>query len=429
MRMTLAILLWCAAGQVAQANAVLLLCERLLDSAGGRILDDRAVLVTGNVVEATGTLAEIEAASPDLTGVARYALPTCLPGLVDLHVHLRNENSPDNTLKRFVRSEADHALYAAHYARLTLLAGFTTVRDMGDSSYETVSLRNAITEGIAVGPRIYTVGKSIATTGGHADPTNGYRRDLMGEPGPAQGVIEGPIEAREAVRYRYKVGTDAIKITATGGVLSLASSGENPQFTQAELDELVQTANEYGMHVAAHAHGTEGMRRAVLAGVRSIEHGTFMDDEIMRLMKDRGTWLVPTLSAARFVGDKALETGYFPAVVAAKAAVIGPQMSATFRKALAAGVPIAFGTDSGVSAHGANAGEFELLVENGMTPMQAIQAATVSAARVLDEDARLGQIAPGYLADIIAVDGDLLDDVTVLENVAFVMKGGVVYKD
>lgn len=412
----------------AGAGVILLECERLVDTGAGQLLPRQGILIENNLVLSVGDLAGIADTPEAARAESVFRLDTCLPGLMDMHVHLRHQNSADHYIKRFTRNEADSALYAAHYARITLDAGFTTVRDMGDGSYETVALRNAIDGGYAVGPRIFAAGKSVATTGGHADPTNGFRRSLMGDPGPAEGVVNGPVEAAEAVRYRYKLGTDAIKITATGGVLSLASSGLNPQFTQEELDALVTTATEYGLHVAAHAHGTEGMRRAVLAGVTSIEHGTFMDQEVMDLMIARGTFWVPTLLAGKFVGEKALEPGYFPDMVAAKAATIGPAVTDTFRRALAAGVTIAFGTDSGVSPHGDNAIEFELMVDAGMDPMAALQSATVTPARLLGRDNSLGRIAPGFFADIIAVTGNPLEDMGTLQSVDFVMKDGVVYK-
>ncbi|RMD74464.1 MAG: amidohydrolase family protein, partial [Bacteroidetes bacterium] len=278
------------------------------------------------------------------------------------------------------------------------------------------------------GPRIFTAEKSLASTGGHADPTNGVKRDLMGDPGPKEGVVNGVEDARKAVRQRYKNGADLIKITATGGVLSVAKDGQGPQFTMEELEAIIQTANDYGMHVAAHAHGKEGMKRAILAGVTSIEHGTLMDDEIIELMKEHGTWYVPTISAGRFVAEKAKIPGYFPAPVVPKALAIGPQIQETFAKAYKAGVKIAFGTDSGVSPHGQNAQEFEYMVEAGMPPIEAIASATIRCAELLGVTDRLGSIAPGKLADIVAVKGDPLQDIRLMRQVDFVMKGGVVYK-
>jgi imidazolonepropionase-like amidohydrolase len=308
------------------------------------------------------------------------------------------------------------------------MAGFTTVRDLGDSFNASIALRDAINAGHVRGPRVFTAAKSLATTGGHADPTNGWRGDIMGEPGPTEGVINGSDAARQAVRQRYKDGADLIKITATGGVLSVASSGQNPQFTDDEMAEVVRIATDYGMHVAAHAHGDEGMQRAIRAGVHSIEHGTYMSNETMDLMKAHNTWYVPTILAGRFVAEMAVIPGYFPPVVAAKAAEIGPLIQDTFGRAYAAGVKIAFGTDSGVSAHGDNAREFVLMVEAGMPPMEALRSATVSAAELLGRSDQLGQIQPGYFADIIAVADNPLDDIAALADVHFVMKGGRVFK-
>ena len=278
------------------------------------------------------------------------------------------------------------------------------------------------------GPRIFTAGKSLATTGGHADPSNGHRADLMGDPHAIDGVINGTAEARKAVRQRYKEGADLIKITATGGVLSTAKSGQNPQFMDDELEAIIATAKDYGFKVAAHAHGAEGMKRAIRAGIDSVEHGTLMDDEVRKLMKQNGTYLVPTILAGEFVAEKAKIDGYFPEIVRPKALAIGPQLKANFKKAVEAGVKIAFGTDSGVSAHGDNAKEFKLMVDNGMTAMQAIVSATKNAADLLDESDNLGSLTTNKHADLIAVKGNPLEDITLLENVNFVMKGGEVYK-
>ena len=352
---------------------------------------------------------------------------TVLPGLMDMHTHLGHEHSPGRFLEKFTRSEAEVALFAAMSARKTLDAGFTTVRDLGDEYNVTVALRNAIDKGIVPGPRIYTSAKSIATTGGHADPTNGYRPNLRGNPGPRQGVINGPDEARQAVRQRYKDGADLIKITATGGVLSVAKSGRNPQFSTAELEALIETARDYDMPVAAHAHGTEGMQRAIRAGVRSIEHGTYMNRETMQLMRERGTYYVPTILAGRWVAEQAKIDGFFPDIVRPKAAAIGPLIQQTFSAAHKAGVKIVFGTDSGVSPHGENAREFALMVEAGMKAMDAIKSATSVAAEFLERD-DLGVIEAGKLADIIAVHGDPLKTIEAMEKVRFVMKGGVVYR-
>ena len=270
--------LTCLLVSLPASAATVLECERLIDVESGKVLENREVLVEERRITAVGRSVE----APD--GATRIELETCLPGLMDMHVHLDMQMAPDSYVKRFQTNPADYALNAAYYGEKTLLAGFTTVRNPGDRYNSTIALRNAIDEGMAVGPRVFTAGKALATTGGHADPTNGHRADIMGDPGPAEGVVNSPADARKAVRQRYKDGADFIKITATGGVLSLAKSGMNPQFTDDEVAAIVTAANDYGMHVAAHAHGAEGMLRAVRAGVRSIEHGTFMNDEIIDLM-------------------------------------------------------------------------------------------------------------------------------------------------
>jgi imidazolonepropionase-like amidohydrolase len=353
---------------------------------------------------------------------------TVLPGLIDLHVHLGMQLAPGAYIERFTLNPADIALQAASHARTTLRAGFTTVRNLGDAYNVTVALRDAIRRGLVEGPRIYTAGKSLATTGGHADPTNGMADELEGDPGPKEGVLNGPEDARKAVRQRYKDGADLIKLTATGGVLSLARNPDNPQFTDEELRAVVEGARDYGFSVTVHAHGAEGMKRAIRAGVDSIEHGTRLDDEVVRLMLEHGTYLVATLSAGRYTGEKAKLPGWLPEVVRPKAATIAAVGAQGFAKAYKAGVKIAFGTDCGVSPHGDNAKEFVYMVEAGMPPMKAIQAATSEAARVLKAEADLGSIEKGKLADLVAVSRDPLADVSVLQDVAAVVKGGVVVK-
>lgn len=353
---------------------------------------------------------------------------TVMPGLMDMHTHLQSQHSKDSYTERFFMEQADYALRSTVYARATLMAGFTTVRDLGDNGVNSVSLRKAIDQDWVPGPRIFTAGKSLATTGGHADPTNALRGDYRRDPGPLEGVINGADDARKAVRQRYKDGADLIKLTATGGVLSLAANGHNPQFTDEELKAIVTTARDYNMTVAVHAHGTEGIRRAILAGVDSIEHGTFMTDDVIQLMKEHGTYWVPTNMAGEWVAERAKEPGYFPEIVRPKAAAIGPAIKETFTKAYAAGVKIAFGTDSGVSPHGQNAHEFELMVEGGMPPMKAIQSATLEAARLLKIEQRLGTLEPRKTADIVAVNGNPLEQIKVMRDVVFVMKEGVIYK-
>ncbi|MGE0607860.1 MAG: amidohydrolase family protein [Pirellulales bacterium] len=353
---------------------------------------------------------------------------TVLPGLMDMHTHLMSQHSKDSYTERFFMEQADYALRSTTYARITLMSGFTTVRDLGDNGVNSIALRKAIDQSFIPGPRIFTSGKSLATTGGHADPTNALRGDFRRDASPIEGVINGVDDARKAVRQRYKDGCDLIKLTATGGILSLAANGQNPQFSHEELRAVVQTAKDYGMTVAVHAHGTEGIKRAVLAGVDSIEHGTFMTDEVIELMIQHGTYWVPTNMAGEWVAEKAKEPGYLPEIVRPKAAAIGPVIKATFAKAHAAGVKIAFGTDSGVSPHGENAHEFELMVAGGMAPMKAIQSATLEASKLLRIDDRLGTIEAGKIADVIAVKGNPLEDIRILRTVGFVMKEGTIYK-
>jgi imidazolonepropionase-like amidohydrolase len=352
---------------------------------------------------------------------------TVLPGFIDLYVHLGLEMSPGAYLERFTWNPADFALRAAAHARTTLRAGFTTVRNLGDVYNETISLRDAIRQGWVEGPRIYTAGKPIGTTGGHVDPTNGWCALIEGDPGPKEGVANGADEMAKAVRQRYKDRADLVKIATTGGVLSLARSANAPQLSEDEVAAVVRTARDYDLPVAVHAHGVEGMKRAIRAGVDSIEHGTQMDDEAIRLFRDKGVWYVPTLSAGIFVGEKAKVPGYLPDVVRPKAELVGAQIRATVAKAVAAGVPIAFGTDAGVSPHGENGKEFVYLVEAGMTPMEAIRAATSSAAKVLRAEKDLGSLEKGKYADLVAYRKDPLADVSALATPPdLVMKGGVV---
>ncbi|MEQ8524558.1 amidohydrolase family protein [Gracilimonas sp.] len=352
---------------------------------------------------------------------------TVMPGLIDLHVHLESETSPQKYLEPFTFDEAEKAFRSVQYAKRTLMAGFTTVRELGGSGVN-IALRDAIKGGYVDGPRIITVGKSLATTGGHADPTNGWKKDLMGSPDPVDGVLNGVAEAREAVRQRYKNGADHIKITATGGVLSVAKSGDAPQFFMDELNAIVETASEYGMHVAAHAHGAEGMKRAVEAGVLTIEHGTKMTEEVMDLMIEKGTYYVPTISAGKWVAEKAKVEGYYPELVVPKALEIGPMIQNTFADAYKHGVKIAFGTDAGVFPHGQNGKEFKYMTEVGMPVMEAIQSATITAATVLGLEHEIGSIEVGKKADIVATEENPIQDVTTLERVSFVMKDGVIYK-
>ncbi len=406
------------------AEPVVLHCDKLFDARSGKVLGPHSITVR------EGRIDSVVAGRVDPPGFRTMDLPgrTCLPGFTDLHVHLGSESSPQSYSEGFRLDDVDFAFRSVGYAKKTLLAGFTSVRDLGGEV--SPHLRDAINQGLVDGPRIWAAGKSIATTGGHADPTNGYSdalSHLIGPPGPTDGVINSIDDARQAVRQRYKEGSDVIKITATGGVLSYARSGDAPQFTVDEIKAVVDTARDYGYRVAAHAHGAEGMKRAVLGGVTSIEHGTYMDDEIMGLMKQHGTWYVPTLYAGRFVADKAKIDGYFPEVVRPKAARIGALIQDTAAKAYRNGVKIAFGTDMGVGPHGDNAREFLYMVEAGIPASVALQAATVRAAEVLGVDDQ-GVIASGQRADIIAMPGDPVADINAVLGVDFVMKDGQVYR-
>lgn len=353
---------------------------------------------------------------------------TVMPGWIDCHVHLDSQLAPNDLMTLVTSEPGDYALRAAYYAKKTLLAGFTSVRNLGDHEGSTLALRKAISQGIAEGPRIYTAGQALSTTGGHADMTDGLDHRFGGVPSIDVGVFNGPDEARRAVRQHYKDGCDLIKIMASGGVLSLERSGQNPQMTEEEIRAVVETAHDYGMKVAVHAHGTEAIRRAVVAGVDSIEHGTYMTDEIIALMKQHGTYYVPTISAGRFVVQQAKIPGFLPPIVVPKAIAIGPVILATFQRAYQGGVKIAFGTDTGVSAHGDNAQEFVYMVEGGMPPLQAIKCATREAARLIGDEKNIGTVEAGRYADLTAVPGDPLADISLVRKVSFVMKGGVVYK-
>jgi len=400
-------------------------CGKLIDTESGKVLTEMTLVVEGNKIIALNNGYTQPQNAEDK--VVDLKSKTVLPGLVDMHVHIEGETSPTRYLDRFTKNNADVAFVSVEIAERTLMAGFTTVRDLGGSGVN-VALRDAINRGTVSGPRIYTAEKAIGTTGGHADPTNGMRKDLMGDPGPAEGVINGPEDARKAVRQRYKNGADLIKITATGGVLSVAKNGQNVQFTQEEVNEIVKTAKEYGMVVAAHAHGKEGMKRAVIAGVQTIEHGSFMDKEVAELMKQNNTYLVPTLSAGRYVEEKAKIPNYYPDVILPKIASTMEVLDETFSMVVKENVPVAFGTDAGVFPHGENAKEFIYMVEAGWSPMFSIQSATITNAKLLGMEGQLGELKSGYIADIIAVDEDPTTNISTLTSVSFVMKNGEIYK-
>ncbi len=399
------------------ANALSVRCGNLFEAETGRMLNDIYVKTD------YGKFTEVEKytnQSIDIDASQRY----CLPGLIDMHTHLSFEFNKNSYSEKFQLNEADYAFQSALFAKRTLKAGFTSVRDLGDVFNVTIALKKAINNGITQGPRIFTAGKALATTGGHADPSNGYRQGLMSNPGPKYGVVNGAAQAAQAVRQRYQDGADLIKITATGGVLSQASSGDNAQFNSDELKSIIATANDYGFKVTAHAHGKEGMKRAIIAGVASIEHGTYSDAEIRKLMKKHGTYLVPTLIAGDWVTEKSKVEGFFPAVVAKKAATIGPVIAGSFEKAHKSGVNIAFGTDSGVSAHGDNGREFALMVKAGMSPTDALKSATVNAATLLGQFKNLGSISVGKYADMVLVDENPIDSIETMENINTVIKAG-----
>ncbi|MDP2415726.1 amidohydrolase family protein [Daejeonella sp.] len=398
-------------------------CGRLIDGKSNSVQTEMTIIVESNKIIDVRKGYQSGATSDMLINMRNQ---TVMPGFIDSHVHLSGETSKNQYMEEFTLNDEDYALKAVKYSERTLMAGFTTVRDLG--GIVAISLRNAINQGDIKGPRILAAGKSIATTGGHADPSNGYSRALVGDPEAKDGVINSPEEARKAVRQRYKESSDVIKITATGGVLSNAKDGAGAQFTEDEIKAVVSTAKDYGYRVAAHAHGAEGMKRAIRAGVSSIEHGTFMDDEVIALMKENGTYYVPTITAGKSVADSAKIPGYYPPLVVPKAIATGPKIQSTFAKAYKAGVKIAFGTDAGVFAHGKNYKEFEYMVEAGMPAMEAIKSATMNAADLLGISDRIGSIEKGKSADIIAVNGDPIKDIKVLSSMSFVMKEGVVYK-
>jgi imidazolonepropionase-like amidohydrolase len=406
------------------AQRTIIHCGTLIDAIKNEAQTQMTIVVEGKKITA------VQKGFTNPTGtdkVIDLKTQTVMPGLTDMHVHLENETSKGGEMKRYQQNSADVAFDAAKYAKTTLLAGFTSVRDLGGSGVN-IALRNAINKGSVIGPRVFTSGQTIATTGGHGDPSNGLSDKYNMDEKYLNALVNSPEEGRRAVRQRYKDGSDCIKITATGGVLSIAKSGKAPQFTEEEIKAIVETAKDYGFHVAAHAHGAEGIKRAVRAGVTTIEHGTFLDDEGIELMKKYGTYLVATIIAGKTVADSAKVPGYYHPLVVPKALETGPIIQATFAKAYKAGVKIAFGTDSGVSVHGNNAYEFQYMTEAGMPAMEAIKSATIIPAEIIGVAKDLGTIESGKIADIIATDGNPLQDIKAMRKVSFVMKDGVVYK-
>ena len=401
--------------------ATVLHCGRLVDVRTLQIHAERTIVIEGKRIE------RIQPGYVSAADAIDLRQHTCLPGLIDLHIHFGGEFSPNAYMEGMQLNPPDRAIRSVVNAEKTLMAGFTSARDLGNDRGVAVALRNAINQGLVRGPRLQAAG-FVGSRGSHGDPTNSLRHDLMGNPGMEQGILSGPDEARNVVRQQYKENHDLIKIATTGGVLSLSKSGDAPTLVDAELAAIVSTARDYGMPVACHAHGAEGMKRAIRAGVQTIEHGTYLDDEATELMKRHGTWLVPTLSAGRFVSEKSKVDGYFPEMVRVKAATIGPLLQGMFARAYKAGVKIAFGTDQGVARHGENAKEFEFMVEAGMPPLEAIRAATLHGAQVMGMEKDIGTLEAGKLADVIAVPGDPSRDISVMSRVAFVMKDGTIYR-
>lgn len=407
--------------KVAPAKRVALRAARLVDVKNGRVLNNPVVLIEGERITAVGANLSVPAGVEviDLGGA------TLLPGLIDCHTHLTSQ--PGNYYEDiFRKSPIDYAVVAHVYARRTLEAGFTTIRDVGAGEFIDVALKKAIEAGTIPGPRMQVATLAVGATGGHGD-LSGFSPYLKF--GQFSGIADGEIEIRKLVRFEVKNGADVIKLIATAGVLSEEESVGAPQFTQSEMNAVVDEAGMWGRKVAAHAHGAEGIKRAVRAGVASIEHGSLIDDEGIRLMKERGTYLVADVYNDDYILAEFGRLGY-PEKIIEKERLVGRLQRENFQRAARAGVKIAYGTDAGVYPHGGNAKQFAHMVRWGLTPMQAIQAATVNAADLLGWSDRIGAIETGRFADIIAVSGgDPLGDVTVLERIAFVMKGGVVFKN
>jgi imidazolonepropionase-like amidohydrolase len=413
--------------QPALAQKTYLHCGHLLDVRAGRVLGPQTLVVE------KGRIVAVQAGYTTLAGPADKVInlesQTVLPGLIDCHVHLESTPSRNSFREKFTLNPADVAYRAEANALVTLRAGFTTVRDCGGSGIN-IALRKAVAQGLVPGPRIYAAGTAISSTGGHMDDTDGLSDDLIARfhPGTAEGVANGPEQCQQAVREQFRRGADLIKIASTGGVLDLSKDGSGAQYSEEEIRAIVQTARDLGMPVACHAHGAEGIKRAVRAGVTSIEHGSLLDAEAMQLMAKNRTWYVPTIIAGRSVADTARRhPDYFPPVVAGKALSIGSQLQATFGKAIKQNIRVAFGTDAGVYRHGQNALEFTYMTEAGMAPLEAIRAATLHAAELVGDPQSLGTLEAGHYADVVAVAGDPLQNISLLTKPTFVMKEGKVY--
>jgi imidazolonepropionase-like amidohydrolase len=419
-----ALILKTPVGSSTQTQSVkVVFAGRLIDGVSNTVRTDVSVIIDGGRIrEVRNGKAEIPGAEViDLSGY------TVMPGFIDSHTHLTFQVDKGKTLKDYIfKRNADIALEASVYAQRTLMAGFTTVRDVGAPEFIDVSLRDAINAGTVPGPRMYVASRILTITGGHGDFTAGLRDNLLPEPDYQRGIVNSPEDGVRAVRYMIKYGADHIKIAATGGVLSLGDSQAGEQLTLAEMKAIVETAHMLDRKVAAHAHGAAGLKNALRAGVDSIEHGTYLDDEAIALFKEHGAYLVPTLSAGKWVEANIKN---YPPPIAAKAAGLGELIAKAFARAYRQNVKIAFGTDAGVFPHGDNANEFRFMVEAGMSPMDAIMAATRNAADLLGASSRLGTIQTGRFADLVAVKGDPLSDIKLLTQVSFVMKEGRVYKN
>jgi imidazolonepropionase-like amidohydrolase len=418
------------AGQApAQQKTLVLKAARMFDAKAGAIVTPGVVVVRGNSIVAAGAGATIPAGAE----VIDLGDATLLPGFMDAHTHLAYDFVTDwreARLSRLQKTIAEQAIDAVVPARRTLWAGFTTVRDLGSLEQMDVGLRNAIASGKVPGPRMLVATKSLGATGGHCDPTNGFRPGLFPEPGPSESIINGPFDARKAVRSARKFGADVIKVCATGGVLSVGTSVDSPQLTQEELSALIDEAHALGMKVAAHAHGAEGAKRAVRGGIDSIEHGSFLDDEALDLMKQRGTCYVPTLMASVGLLERMADpNNTLPPANQTKARAAAAAVENTVRRALAKGVRICLGTDAGVFPHGRNGEEFFQMVKLGMKPAEALKAGTMYDAELFGVADRLGSLDAGKLADVVAVPGDPVADIRATEKVFFVMKDGVVFRN